>query len=30
GHVFRVFQKAYKMHDKLIRPAQVVVAKKPE
>lgn len=29
GHVFRVFKKAYKLHDKLIRPAQVVVAKKP-
>ncbi len=28
GKVFRVFQKAYKLHDKLIRPAQVVVAKK--
>jgi molecular chaperone GrpE len=28
GHVLRVFQKAYKLHDKLIRPAQVVVAKK--
>lgn len=30
GHVLRVFKKAYKLHDKLIRPAQVVVAKKPE
>lgn len=30
GHVLRVFQKAYKLHDKLIRPAQVIVAKKPE
>lgn len=30
GHVFRVFKKAFKLHDKLIRPAQVVVAKKPE
>lgn len=30
GHVVRVFQKAYKLHEKLIRPAQVVVAKKPE
>lgn len=30
GSILRVFQKAYKMHDKLIRPAQVVVAKKPE
>lgn len=26
GHVARVFKKAYKMHDKLIRPAQVTVA----
>lgn len=26
GHVARVFKKAYKLHDKLIRPAQVVVA----
>ncbi len=30
GHIFRTFKKAYKLHDKLIRPAQVVVAKKPE
>lgn len=30
GHIARVFQKAYKMHDKLIRPAQVVVAQSPE
>lgn len=30
GHVLRVFQKAYKLHDKLIRPAQVVVAGKAE
>ena len=29
GHVARVFQKAYKMHDKLLRPAQVVVASSP-
>ncbi|NQY99194.1 MAG: nucleotide exchange factor GrpE [Bdellovibrionales bacterium] len=29
GHVFRVFKKAYRLHDKLIRPAQVVVAKEP-
>ncbi len=28
GKILRVFQKAYKLHDKLIRPAQVVVAKK--
>lgn len=30
GHVVRVFKKPYKLHDKLIRPGQVVVAKKPE
>ena len=30
GHVFRVFKKAYKLHEKIIRPAQVVVARKPE
>lgn len=30
GHVARVFKKAYKLHDKVIRPAQVIVAKKPE
>ena len=30
GHVARVFKKAYKLNDKMIRPAQVVVAKKPE
>ncbi len=30
GHVARVFKKAYKLHNKVIRPAQVVVAKKPE
>lgn len=30
GHVSQVFKKAYKMHDKIIRPAQVVVAKEPE
>lgn len=30
GNVLRVFQKAYRLHDKLLRPAQVVVAKKPE
>lgn len=28
GHIFRVFRKAYKFHDKVIRPAQVIVAKK--
>lgn len=27
GHVFRVFKKAYKLHDRVIRPAQVVVSK---
>ena len=30
GHVARVFKKPYKLHDKVIRPGQVVVAKKPE
>lgn len=30
GFVARVFKKAYKLHDKVIRPAQVVVARKPE
>lgn len=30
GHVMRVFKKPYKFHDKVIRPGQVVVAKKPE
>lgn len=30
GNVLRVFQKAYKLHDKLIRPAQVVVAKRAD
>ena len=29
GVVARVFQKAYKMHDKLLRPAQVIVASAP-
>ena len=27
GHVSRVFKKAYKYHDKVLRPAQVIVAK---
>lgn len=27
GHVSKVFKKAYKIHDRLLRPAQVVVAK---
>jgi molecular chaperone GrpE len=30
GHVLRVFKKAYKLHDRLVRPAQVVVASKPQ
>jgi molecular chaperone GrpE len=30
GHVSRVFKKAYKLHDRLIRPAQVVVAIEPK
>lgn len=30
GHISKVFKKAYKLHDKLIRPAQVIVATKPE
>lgn len=30
GHVLRVFKKGYKLQDKIIRPAQVVVARKPE
>ncbi len=29
GHVLRVFQKGYKMHEKIIRPAQVVVSQTP-
>jgi molecular chaperone GrpE len=29
GHITRVFKKAYKLHDRVIRPAQVVVAKAP-
>ena len=27
GHISQVYKKAYKLHDKVIRPAQVVVAK---
>jgi molecular chaperone GrpE len=27
GHILRVFRNAYKLHDRLIRPAQVIVAK---
>ncbi len=30
GHITKVFQKAYKLHDKLVRPAQVVVSQKPQ
>ncbi|MGE5085615.1 MAG: nucleotide exchange factor GrpE [Bacillota bacterium] len=30
GYVARVFKKPYKLHDKVIRTGQVVVAKKPE
>ena len=30
GCVLRVFKKPYKLHDKLIRPGQVVVAKSPQ
>ncbi len=30
GNVLRVFKKGYKLQDKIIRPAQVVVARKPE
>jgi molecular chaperone GrpE len=29
GHVSRVFKKGYRLHDKLLRPAQVVVATAP-
>ncbi len=29
GHITRVLKKAFKMHDRLIRPAQVIVAKEP-
>lgn len=29
GHISRVFKKAYKLHDRLLRPAQVVVATEP-
>lgn len=30
GHVARVLKKAYKMHDKILRPAQVTVSSSPE
>jgi molecular chaperone GrpE len=29
GHIARVFKKPYKLHDKVIRPGQVVVAREP-
>lgn len=29
GHVSKTFKKAYKLHEKIIRPAQVIVAKAP-
>jgi molecular chaperone GrpE len=29
GSISRVFKKAYRLHDRLLRPAQVVVAKAP-
>ncbi len=29
GFISRVFRKPYKLHDKIIRPAQVIVAKEP-
>ena len=29
GHVSRVFKKSYQFHEKVIRPAQVIVAKEP-
>jgi molecular chaperone GrpE len=30
GHISKVFKNAYKLHDRLIRPAQVVVAMEPK
>lgn len=30
GHITRVFKKAYRLHDRLVRPAQVVVAQEPK
>ncbi len=30
GHILRVHQKAFRLHDKVIRPAQVIVAKASE
>lgn len=29
GHISKTFAKAYKLHEKIIRPAQVIVARKP-
>lgn len=29
GHILRVLRKAYKIHDKVLRPAQVIVAQEP-
>lgn len=29
GHILKVFRSAYKLHDRVIRPAQVIVAKAP-
>ncbi|MEC9281708.1 MAG: nucleotide exchange factor GrpE [Bdellovibrionota bacterium] len=29
GHVLRVFKRGYKLHDRILRPAQVIIAKKP-
>jgi molecular chaperone GrpE len=29
GHITKVFQKAYWLHDRIIRPAQVIIAKPP-
>ena len=30
GHISQVFKEAYKLHDRIIRPAQVVVVKEPD
>lgn len=30
GQIVKVFQKAYRLNEKLLRPAQVIVARKPE
>ncbi len=30
GHISRVFKKPYKLHDRLVRPGQVVVARPPK